>query len=194
MEAADATVKERLFLIGKDGINGPDHRPAAEETTANVNGAGDCHFNDPAFVKAAKDMHEAKLLAEGGFTGSQRTARGTAVRTRREGTLRPHRRLGREIENRVTGNDSNRLKDQGLKAETTSAADYGSAEHHEKFAESLANTGANERPDTRTPCRCPQRGHTPQCGSNHGQGRSQSRKSRTGAAVGAERGKNGLSR
>ncbi|WP_426939008.1 hypothetical protein ACQCSV_00890 [Pseudarthrobacter sp. S3] len=52
--------------------------------------------------------------------------------------------VGHEIENRVTGNDSNRLKDQGLKAESTSAAGYGSAEHHEKFSESLANTGANE--------------------------------------------------
>jgi hypothetical protein len=40
--------------------------------------------------------------------------------------------------NRVTGNDSSRHKDQGLEA---SAADYGSAEHHEKFAESLATPG-----------------------------------------------------
>lgn len=52
--------------------------------------------------------------------------------------------VGRDIENRVTGNDSSRLKDQGLIAESTAAADYGSAEHHERFAESLENTGASE--------------------------------------------------
>jgi hypothetical protein len=71
LEAADATVQERMFLIGKDGINGPDLDQLRKETTANVNGAGDSHFEDPEFVKAAKDMHEAKLLAEGGFKGSR---------------------------------------------------------------------------------------------------------------------------
>ena len=99
--AADATVQERLFLIGKDGINGPDIDQLRKETTANVNGAGDSHFEDPAFVKAAKEMHEAKLLAEGGFKGSERTPSGTAVRTRREGTLCPHgRRRPRDREPR----------------------------------------------------------------------------------------------
>lgn len=51
--------------------------------------------------------------------------------------------VGREIENRVTGNDSGRLKDQGLRTETRSADDYGSAERQEAFAASLATTGAN---------------------------------------------------
>lgn len=52
--------------------------------------------------------------------------------------------LGREIETRVTGNDSSRLKEQCLNKESTSAAGYRSAEHREKFAKSLANTGADE--------------------------------------------------
>ena len=39
---------------------------------------------------------------------------------------------------------NSRLKDQSRKAESTSAAAYGSAEHREKFADSLANTGSNE--------------------------------------------------
>jgi hypothetical protein len=69
--AADAEIKERLFLIGKDGVNGPDIDQLREETTANVSGAGDSHFKDPEFVKAAKEMHDAKLLAEGGFPGTQ---------------------------------------------------------------------------------------------------------------------------
>ena len=62
-----------MFLIGKDGINGPDIDQLRKETTAIVNGAGNSHFADPEFVKAAKEMHEAKLLAEGGFHGSERT-------------------------------------------------------------------------------------------------------------------------
>lgn len=67
-------IKERLFLIGKDGIHGPGIDQLCKETTANVNGTGDSHFKDPTFVKAAKQMHEATLLTEGGFTGSQSTS------------------------------------------------------------------------------------------------------------------------
>jgi hypothetical protein len=141
---ADSDIKERMFLIGKDGINGPDIDQLREETTANVNGAGDSHFEDPEFVKAAKDMHEAKLLAEGGFKGTERTPVEQRYERAEKELFARMEGVGREIENRVTGNDSSRLKDQGLKGESASAADYGSAEHHEKFAESLANTGANE--------------------------------------------------
>ena len=102
--------------------------------------------------------------------------------------------VGREIENRVTGNDSSRLKDQGLKAESTSAADYGSAEHHEKFAESLANTGANETQIRGRLAAARSEGTHPSAAVTMGKGAAKARKSRTGAAVGAERGKNGLSR
>jgi hypothetical protein len=41
---ADADIKERMFLIGKDGINGPDIDQLRKETTANINGADDSHF------------------------------------------------------------------------------------------------------------------------------------------------------
>ena len=90
--AADAEIKERLFLIGKDGINGPDIDQLRQETTATVNGVDDSHFKDPAFVKAAKEMHEARLLAEGGFTGSQSASMEQRYETSREGTLHPPRR------------------------------------------------------------------------------------------------------
>jgi hypothetical protein len=50
--------------------------------------------------------------------------------------------MGRELENRVTGDDSARLKDQREKTETGSTAAYGSAEHHEAFAASLAGTAS----------------------------------------------------
>ena len=102
--------------------------------------------------------------------------------------------LGHEIENRVTGNDSSRLEDQGLTAESTSADDYGSAEHHEKFAESMATTGANETQIRGRLAAARSEGTHPSAAVTMGNGRAKARKSRTGAAVGSERGKNGLTR
>ncbi|MCB5294469.1 hypothetical protein [Arthrobacter sp. SO3] len=194
LEAADATVQERLFLIGKDGINGPDLDQLRKETTANINGAGDSHFQDPAFVKAAKDMHEAKLLAEGGFKGSERTSLEERYERAEKELFARMEGLGRKIENRVTGNDSSRLKDQALKAESTSAADYGSAEHHEKFAQSLATTGANETQIRGRLAAARSEGTHPSAAVTMGKGAAKARKSRTGAAAGSERGKNGLTR
>jgi hypothetical protein len=192
--AADADIKERLFLIGKDGINGPDIDQLRRETEANVNGANDTHFQDRAFVKAATEMHEAKLLAEGGFKGSpldsleQRYERAEKeLFTRMEG-------IGREIENRVTGNDSSKPKDQGLKAESTSATGYGSAEHHEQFAESLETTGANETQIRGRLAAARSEGTHPSAAVTMGKGAAKARKNRTGAATGSERTKNGLSR
>ena len=192
--AADATVQERMFLIGKDGINGPDLDQLRKETTANVNGAGDLHFEDPAFVKAAKEMHEAKLLADGGFEGSEPTPVEQRYARAEKELFARMEGVGREIENRVTGNDSSRLKDQGLKAETSSAAGYGSAEHQEKFAETLANTGANENQIRGRLAAARSEGTHPSAAVTTGKGAAKARKSRTGAAVGSERGKNGLTR
>lgn len=192
--AADATVQERMFLIGKDGINGPDIDQLRKETTANVNGAGDSHFDDPAFVKAAKDMHEAKLLAEGGFKGSEQVSLEQRYERAEKELFTRMEGLGREIEKSVTGNDSSRLQDQGLKAETKSAADYGSAEHHEKFAGSLANTGANENQIRGRLAAARSEGTHPSAAVSPDKGAAKARKTSSGAAMGAERGKGGRSR
>ncbi|MGO4230960.1 hypothetical protein AB4Y72_19125 [Arthrobacter sp. YAF34] len=191
--AADASVQERLFLIGKDGINGPDLDQLRKETTANVNGAGDSHFEDPAFVQAAKDMHEAKLLAEGGFTGSARPVEQRYERAEKELFARMES-VGREIENRVTGNDSSRLKDQGLKTESTSADDYGSAERQEAFAASLATTGANETQIRGRAAAERSEGTHPSAAVTMGKGAAKAKKTRTATTVGAERAKSGPAR
>jgi hypothetical protein len=194
VEAADAAVKERMFLIGRDGINGPDIDQLRKETTANVNGADDSHFKDPAFVKAAKDMHEAKLLAEGGFKGSQWMSLEQRYERAEKELFARMEGLGREIENRVTGDDNSRLKDQGLKGESASAADYGSAEHHEKFAESLANTGANETQIRGRLAAARSEGTHPSTALTQGKGAAKARKTRGGSGVAAERTKSGPSR
>lgn len=101
--------------------------------------------------------------------------------------------VGREIENRVTGNDSSRLKDQGLKTGTAAQAGYGSAEHHKKFAESLAGTDANGTQIRDRLAAARSEGTHPSAAVTAGKA-TKARKSRPGSAVGAERGKSGLSR
>jgi hypothetical protein len=56
---AGAEIKERIFPIGKDGINGPDLDQLRKETTANVNGGNDYHVKDPAFGLVARFLREA---------------------------------------------------------------------------------------------------------------------------------------
>jgi hypothetical protein len=192
--AADTEIKERLFLIGKDGINGPDIEQLRKETTANISGAGESHFKDPQFVKAAKEMHEAKLLAEGGFPGSQFASLEQRYERAEKELFARLEGVGREIENRVTGNDSSQLKDQALKAETASATGYGSAEHHANFAESLEDTGANEAQIRGRLTAARSEGTHPSAAVTMGKGAAKARKTRAGAAVGAERSKSGLSR
>ena len=193
LEVADAAVKERMFLIGKDGINGPDLDQLRKETTANVNGAGEEHFKDPAFVNAAKNLHEAKLLAEGGFKGDKWSTQEQRYEQAEKELFARMDDVGREIESRVTGNDSSRLKDQGLKTESAAQASYGSAEHHQKFAESLAGTGANETQIRGRLAAARSEGTHPSAAVTTGKA-TKARKSRTGASVGAERSKNGLGR
>jgi hypothetical protein len=194
LEAADATVQERMFLIAKDGINGPDIDQLRKETAATINGAGDSHFEDPAFIKAATDMHEARLLAEGGFKGSQWSTLEQRYERAEKELFARMEGIGREIENRVTGNDSNRLMDQGLPAETASAAGYGSAEHHGKFADSLATTGANETQIRGRLAAARSEGTHPNAAVTPGKGAAKARKTRTGISAGAERSKGGPSR
>jgi hypothetical protein len=192
--AADATVQERMFLIGKDGINGPDLDQLRKEITANINGAGNSHFEDPAFVEAAKELHEAKLLAEGGFVASQLNSLVQRYERAAKELFARLEGVGREIEERLIGDDRSRLKDQGLKAETASAASYGSAEHQEKFAESLKNTGANETQIRGRLAAARSEGTHPSAAVTMGKGAAKARKGRIGASQSAERTKSGPAR
>jgi hypothetical protein len=193
-EAADAEIKERMFLIGKDGVNGPDIDQLRKETITNISGTGDSHFQDPEFVKAAKEMREAKLLAEGGFKGSPWSTLEQRYERAEKELFGRMEDLGREIENRVTGNDSSRLNDQGLTAESASAAGYGSAEHHQKFAETLETTGANETQIRGRLAAALSEGTHPSAAVTLGKGAAKARKTRTRISAGAERTKSGPSR
>ncbi|MFJ4268370.1 hypothetical protein ACIPY1_17580 [Paenarthrobacter nicotinovorans] len=193
LEVADAAVKERMFLIGKDGINGPDLDQLRKETTANVNGVGEEHFKDAAFVDAAKNLHEAKLLAEGGFKGDRWSTQEQRYERAEKELFARIESFGREIENRVTGNDSSRLKDQGLKTENAAQVGYGSAEHQASFAQSLAGTGANETQIRGRLAAARSEGTHPSAAVTTVKA-AKARKTSRGVAAGAERSKNGPSR
>ncbi|MGW6172177.1 hypothetical protein ACWF5H_01670 [Arthrobacter sp. NPDC055138] len=193
--AADARIMERLFLIGKDGINGPDIDQLRQETATTVNGAGDSHFKDPAFVKAAKEMRETRLLAEGGFTGSQSASMEQRYERAEKELFTRLEGVGHDIENRVTGNnDSSRLDDQSLKTDSTSAVDYGSAERQEAFAASLATTGANETQIRGRVAAERSEGAHPGAAVTASRGVAKAKKTRPAAAMGAERTKSRPSR
>ncbi|WP_309071991.1 hypothetical protein [Arthrobacter sp.] len=191
---AETEVKERMFLIGKDGIHGPHIDQLRKETTASVNGADDSHFQDPEFVKAAKDLHEGQAPGRGRVQGLPTGVNGTAVRAGRKGTLRPPRRRRPRDREPRRPIDSSRFQDQEQKAETASAAGYGSAAHREKFAESLESSGATDSQVRGRLASARSEGTHPSAAATTGKGAAKAGKSRTGTTVGAERSKGGLSR
>jgi hypothetical protein len=88
--------------------------------------------------------------------------------------------IGLKIKDRVSGNDSSRVKDHSLKAETASATGYGSAEHHEKFARSLASTGTNENQIRGRLAAARSEGTHPSAAVTMGKGAVKARKTRGG--------------
>ncbi|GLB69159.1 hypothetical protein [Arthrobacter mangrovi] len=191
--AADAEVKERMFLIGKDGINGPEIDQLRKETTATINGAEDSHFQDPEFVKAAKEMREAKLLAEAGFTGSLGQPLEQRYAQAEKELFARIQGMGHELENRVIGEDSQQPKARPEKAETSAAVEYGSAAHHQAFAASLAGTATEQQVQGRLAAARSEGTH-PSAAVTMGKGVTKARKTRGGAGLGAERSKGGPSR
>lgn len=193
IEAADATVKERLHLISKDGITGPTIEQLREETTANFNGTRDEHFADAQFVEAAKEWHEAKLLAEAGFAGSQNMPLEERYERAEAELFARIESLGRELENHVTGDGSPQFKDQAEKAENSSAAQYGSAAHYQTFAASLAGTATEKQVEGRLAAARSEGTH-PVAALTQGKDAAEARKTPSGTGVGAERTKSGPSR
>ncbi len=78
--------------------------------------------------------------------------------------------------------------------QSTSAAGHGSAEHHEKFAESLADTGANETQIRGRLAAAHSEGTHSGEAVSMGKGAAKARRTRSGAAMGAERIESGPAR
>lgn len=193
-EAADIEVKERMFLIDQDGINGPDLNKLREETAATINGAGAEQFKDPDFVKAAQELREARILAEGGFTGNAQSSMEQRYERAEKELFARMEGFGRDIENRVTGDNNPQLKDQGLKAETTAATDYGAAARQAAFADSLKSTGATEDQIRARSAAERSEGTHPSEAVARPKGAPKARKAASRTGKGAERSNNGMSR
>lgn len=134
-----------MYLIGRDGISGPTIGQLQEETTGNFKGAVGEHFTDATFVDAVKDWHEAKLLAEGGFSGSGHETLEQRYERAEAGLFAYIEAMRRERETRVTGDESKLLRVHGGKTLAGSAAEYGSAEHYRAFAAPLAGTASGNQ-------------------------------------------------
>jgi len=191
LKEVEAKVEERLSLLNVEGSNGPTIESLRLETTANFSGVRGEHFKDPRFVEAAKEWYEMKTLAYLGISGPQEAPVQQRYE-RAEAELFAHiQGLGHELENRVTGDAP--LKDQPEKAETTSAAEYGSAAHHQAFAASLAGTATEKQVQGRLAAARSEGTH-PATALTQGDGAAKARKTATGVGIGAERSKNGPSR
>lgn len=145
LAAADTEMKERMFLIGRDGINGPTIDQLRTETEQHFTGSRSGLFTDTEFVETARHWHEAKLLAEGGFNdyadpGTLQTRYQDAERA----LFNRIQNMGRDIEDKVLGSESGNLRGQAENAETTAAVGFGSAEHRAAFAASLQGTADAE--------------------------------------------------
>ncbi|GAA1891891.1 hypothetical protein GCM10009715_41800 [Paeniglutamicibacter psychrophenolicus] len=134
---ADLAVAERMHLIDQDGINGPSIDDLRKEIGQNYSGAEDSLFADAEFVATARDWHEAKTLAEGGFVDQGNTGLEARYENAEKELFAWIAPLGREIQDNV-------LNDPNLKTPVLSEKDkeptvpvYGSNEQYEGFKSSL---------------------------------------------------------
>ncbi len=101
--------------------------------------------------------------------------------------------MGRGLESRVTGDDSRPLQDQVGKAVASSAAEYGSAYHHQAFAGSIAGTASANQVQGRLAAARGEGTH-PNAAVTQGKETATARKTRGGAGPAAERTKSGPGR
>lgn len=140
---ADRAVAKRMHLIEKDGVNGPSIDQLREEIGQNYSGADDSLFKDPEFVNAAKDWHESKALAEGGFVERGNTGLEARYGHSEKELFDWIGAMGRNIESDVLKDNAENLRGQSDDARASSAAAYGSAQHSQEFANTLKGS-ANE--------------------------------------------------
>lgn len=142
---AERIVAERVHLMNEDGVNGPTVDQLREEIGANYSGTDSSLFEDPEFVSAAKDWHDARVLAEGGFTG-----RDPGLEARYEAKEKELfdriAGLGRDIENEVLKDHSDApdVPRDTAPAEAAPTVKYGSPKHRAEFATKLEGTGTPE--------------------------------------------------
>lgn len=144
---AERGVAERMHLIAKDGIDGPTIEALRGEIGQNYPGVEESHFADAAFVAAARDWHEAKTLAEGGFVDKGNTALQARYEKAEKEFFARLAPMGRDIEDKVLRDPRDRAARPAGPAGPVPAGKatepaYGSAAHYRRFEESLQGTAS----------------------------------------------------
>nr|WP_176705484.1 hypothetical protein [Arthrobacter sp.] len=143
---ADRAVAERLHLIEHNGINGPSIEELKKEIGANYTGTRDSHFADAEFVSAARDWHESKTLAEGGFVEKGNTGLEARYEKAEKELFARIGPMGQDIEDKVLKDPNTKTHSASVKtsqAEQAPVPAYGSAEHYAAFEASLQGTGTD---------------------------------------------------
>ncbi|RAX47302.1 hypothetical protein DQ353_19175 [Arthrobacter sp. AQ5-05] len=190
---ADRAVAERMHLIEQDGINGPSLDDLRQEIGQNYSGADDAMFADAAFVATARDWHEAKTLAAGGFVDKGNTGLEARYENAEKELFARITPLGQEIQEKVLQDPNTQTSAPAGKAENPSTPAYGSQEHYEAFEASLQGTGTDAQIKGRVAAA---RGQAtpPKAAVEAPKKAPKARKASAGAGVGRERSQSGPSR
>lgn len=142
---AERVVAERVHLIQEDGLQGPSIDQLRDEIGGSYSGADDSMFQDAAFVAAAKDWHEARVLAEGGFVSQDKGLEARYEASEKELFSRIDA-LGRDIERDVLNSQPETARSSGQQENVRGdqVAAYGSSEHRKAFGATLEGTGTPE--------------------------------------------------
>lgn len=190
---ADRAVAERMHLIEKDGVNGPSIDQLREEIGQNYSRADDSIFKDPEFVNAAKDWHESKALAEGGFVERGNTGLEARYENSEKKLFYRIGVMGRDIESNVLDGEAAKLRGDLTQAHTTASVSYGSAQHCQEFATSLEGSASQEHIQARALAGGDQGKH-PREAVNATTNAPKPRKTRAGGGVSRDRTLGGPSR
>lgn len=186
---ADRAVAERMHLIGKDGIGGPSIDALREEIGQNYSGVEDSHFADPKFVSAARDWHEAKSLAEGGFEAQGNIGLQARYENAEKEFFAKLAPMGKDIEDKVMADPAS----QASAPTPVASPAYGSKEHYEAFETSLKGTASETDIKGRVAAARGQATH-PSAASKAPSKAPRARKANTAASMGREKSHEGPSR
>lgn len=190
---ADRAVAERVHLIDQDGINGPSIDDLRKEIGQNYSGTDDAMFADAEFVATARDWHEAKTLAEGGFVDKGNTGLEARYEKAEKELFTRIAPMGQELQDKVLKDTNTKTPASAVKTEKPSGPTYGSAEHYGEFEASLQGTATDAQIKGRVAAAKSQ-ATPPKAAVEAPTKAPKARKASAGAGVGRERSQSGPSR
>lgn len=192
---AERAVEERMHLIEKDGVEGPSIEDLRREVGENYSGVEDSHFADAEFVAAARDWHEARTLAEGGFAAKDNIGLQDRYESAEKEFFARLAPIGKDIEDKVMADQDTKKPERTAEtaAEQPAGPSYGSKEHYDGFESSLKGAASDTDIKARVAAAKGQAKHPNQAAKAPTKA-PKARKASTGASVGREKINDGPSR